>query len=316
MPYLWIGFTVLVFGSLLADLYLLHGRNSKPDAKKAGIETLFWVVLGLSFGALLQFLYAKGWADNPLGMSPSRVFTTYLTAYLVELSLSVDNLFVIALIFTSFRIPIHQQPKALFWGILGAIVFRGFMIAAGIALVERFHWMFYLFGLFLLFTALKMLRTKEDEGEDEPIESPKKRFAYVYRYFRITDTPDGDKFFTSLAGKRMATPLFAAVAVIELTDLLFALDSIPAILGITTDPMIVWSSNVFAILGLRSMYFFLAHMLRKFRYLKQSVVAILLFISAKMLSSDFIELPDSFSLIFIGLSLGTGIAVSLLRKDS
>jgi len=316
MPYLWIGFTLLVFGSLIADLFLLHGRNAQPSTRKAAYETLFWAVLGLSFGVLLWYAYGQGWADNPLNLSPNEVFTTYLTAYLVELSLSVDNLFVIALIFASFRIPLQQQPKALFWGILGAIVFRGLMIAAGIALVERFHWMFYFFGALLLFTALRMLRDKDESEELDHPESPKKRFAYIYRYFRISDTPDGDRFFTRLAGKRMATPLFASVAVIELTDLLFALDSIPAILGITTDPLIVWSSNVFAILGLRSMYFFLAHMLKRFRYLKQSVVAILLFIAAKMLSASFFPLPDGFSLLFIGLALAGGIAVSLLKKEA
>jgi tellurite resistance protein TerC len=219
----------------------------------------------------------------------------------------VDNLFVIAMIFTSHKIPIKYQHRVLFWGILGAIIFRGIFIAFGVILFDKISWMTYIFGAFLLYTAFKVLAHSDEaeEGENSKLN------LFLEKHLNISKNLDGEKFFTIENGKRMATPLLATLILIEFTDLLFALDSIPAILAVTTDPFIVFSSNIFAVLGLRAFYFFLANMLEKFKYLKYSVFAILLFVSVKLLTHNFIDFPEWFSLIFIGLSLLIGVIVSL-----
>jgi tellurite resistance protein TerC len=232
----------------------------------------------------------------------------YITGYLIELSLSVDNIFVIAIIFSAFRIPQKYQHRVLFWGILGAIIFRGLMIYFGVLLIHKFSWTTYVFGIFLIFTAAKMLFTKEDEKFE-----PKKSFVYriLRKIIPVTSHIDGEHFFVKRRHITAATPLFVALIVIEVMDVIFALDSVPAILAITSDPFLVFSSNIFAILGLRSMYFFLANMLEKFAHLEYSLIAILSFVGFKMLSHDFVEIPEWFSLAFIALSLLIGIIVSL-----
>ena len=232
---------------------------------------------------------------------------------MIELSLSVDNIFVIAIIFSAFRIPQKYQHRVLFWGILGAIVFRGLMIFFGVMLIHKFTWTTYVFGAFLIYTAIKMLMN----GEDEKFE-PKKSFVYksLKKIMPISNHMDKEHFFVKRRHITAATPLFVALVVIEVMDVIFAIDSVPAILAITSDPFLVFSSNIFAILGLRSMYFFLANMLAKFSYLEYSLIAILSFVGLKMLLHDFIEIPEWGSLAFIAVSLLAGIIVSLkINKD-
>jgi tellurite resistance protein TerC len=235
----------------------------------------------------------------------------FITGYLIELSLSVDNIFIIAVIFASFKIPQKYQHRVLFWGIIGAIIFRGLMISFGVVLINKVSWMTYIFGGFLLFTAAKMLFSSDDNEEFEP----KKSIVYriINRIIPVTSHTEKEHFFTKINGVNHATPLFVALLVIEVMDMLFALDSVPAILAITADPFIVFSSNIFAILGLRSMYFFLANMLERFSYLEYSLIAILTFVGIKMLAHDYIHLPEWASLAFIAVALGIGIGVSLQK---
>jgi tellurite resistance protein TerC len=236
----------------------------------------------------------------------------FITGYLIELSLSVDNIFVIAVIFTSFRIPQKYQHRVLFWGILGAIIFRAAMILFGVMLIHKFSWMIYLFGIFLIYTALKMLFSKEEEEFE-----PKKSFIYklLRKFIPVTTHMEKEHFFVKRRHITAATPLFVALIVIEVMDVLFALDSVPAILAITSDPFLVFSSNIFAILGLRSMYFFLANMLAKFAHLQYSLIAILSFVGIKMLCHDFLVLPEWVSLAFIATALLVGIGLSLLLPE-
>ncbi|HBK82424.1 MAG TPA: hypothetical protein DDZ41_02320, partial [Flavobacterium sp.] len=228
------------------------------------------------------------------------------------LSLSVDNIFVIAVIFTSFKIPQKYQHRVLFWGILGAILFRGLMIYFGVLLISKLSWMIYVFGVFLIFTAAKMLFKGEEEAYN-----PKKSFVFrnLRKIIPVTMHMEGEHFFVRKRSILFATPLFVALIVIELMDVLFALDSVPAILAITTDGFLVFSSNIFAILGLRSMYFYLANMLEKFSYLEYSLIAILTFVGIKMLIHNYIKFPEWVSLGFIALSLLVGIIYSLYMDN-
>jgi tellurite resistance protein TerC len=235
----------------------------------------------------------------------------FITGYLIELSLSIDNIFIIAVIFASFKIPQKYQHRVLFWGIIGAIAFRGLMIFFGVILINKFSWMTYIFGAFLLFTAVKMLL----KGEEEEF-NPKKSFVYrnLRKILPITTHIEGEHFFVKRKHITAATPLFVALIVIEVMDMLFALDSVPAILAITSDPFLVFSSNIFAILGLRSMYFFLANMLEKFSYLEYSLIAILTFVGIKMLLVHYYKFPEWVSLGFIALSLFVGIIISINKN--
>lgn len=308
----WALFIVLVLILLGIDLFVLHKRGEIPTNKKAAKETTMWVSIALLFSLVIFWLYQNNLVANPTGLTPKGALTKYITGYLIELSLSVDNLFVIAMIFKSFNIPLKYQHKTLYWGIIGAIVFRAAMIFLGVLLLNKISWMTYVFGTFLIFTAVRMFMEHQKEDTEEEKEGRFRRT--LKKYFRMTNTLDGEKFFTMQNARRVATPLFGALIMIELTDLLFALDSIPAILAITRDPFLVFSSNIFAILGLRAMYFFLANMLERFRFLEYSVVAILLFIGIKLILIHHYEIPEWFSLGFIILSLGIGIAVSLAKE--
>lgn len=305
----WIIFITFIVFLLAIDLLVLHKKGEVVNNRKAAIESTFWVGIACAFSFVVYWLYSMGHVENPEGMLPREASIKYITGYLIELSLSVDNLFVIAMIFATYKIPLAYQHRALFWGIIGAIVFRGIAISAGVVLIQKVSWMTYIFGGFLLFTAFKMLE-KEDETEEESALTKR-----VNKWFNISKNMDGENFFTMENGKRMATPLFAALMVIELSDILFALDSIPAILAVTTDPFLVFSSNIFAILGLRSMYFFLANMLEKFHYLKYSVFAILMFVAIKLLVIHYVHFPEWLSLLFIGLSLAMGVIVSIHKMQ-
>lgn len=309
----WISFLSAILLFLALDLGVFNKTPHLISTKEASKWTAIWVTLSFLFSGIIYWLYSNDYISNPDRLKPMAASIKYITGYLIELSLSVDNIFVIAIIFAAFRIPKKYQHRVLFWGILGAILFRGLMIYFGVLLIHKFSWTTYVFGIFLIFTAAKMLFTKEDEKFE-----PKKSFVYriLRKIIPVTSHIDGEHFFVKRRHITAATPLFVALIVIEVMDVIFALDSVPAILAITSDPFLVFSSNIFAILGLRSMYFFLANMLEKFAHLEYSLIAILSFVGFKMLSHDFVEIPEWFSLAFIALSLSIGIIVSLqLSKE-
>lgn len=308
---IWASLIVLIFVLMAFDLLVLNKKGEHITNKRAAVETIFWVSVAFLFSGAVYWLYDTQLMSHHSTESPVQAYYNYTTGYLIELSLSVDNLFVIAMIFASFKIHPDNQKKALFWGIIGAIILRALAIGLGVKLIENFEWMTYVFGGFLLFTAIKMLLPEKEETEE-------KKPSWLNKIFKISKKSEGDKFWIVENGVRMATPLFAALVMIELTDLLFALDSIPAIISITEDPFIVFSSNIFAILGLRSMYFFLANMLKKFRFIKYSVFAILVFVAFKLLLIDVpsFHFMEWASLPFIALSLIVGILVSLVKSES
>ena len=305
----WISFIIGVFIFLALDLGVFNKIPHVISTKEASKWTAIWVTLSFAFSGVIYWLYSTSYVDNPTDIKPATAMIKYITGYLIELSLSVDNIFVIAIIFASFKIPKKYQHRVLFWGILGAIIFRGLMIFFGVLLINKFSWTTYLFGAFLIFTAVKMIFTKEEEDDFKP----KNSFVYklLGKIIPISHQTDKEHFFIKIEGKTFATTLFVALVVIEVMDVVFAVDSVPAILAITSDPFLVFSSNIFAILGLRSMYFFLANMLEKFSYLEYSLIAILSFVGLKMILKDFLEIPEWTSLTFIALSLLTGIVVSL-----
>jgi len=304
----WISFLAAVLLFLALDLGVFNKTPHIITTKEASKWTAIWVALSFLFSGIIYWLYSNNYVANPDELKPAAASIKYITGYLIELSLSVDNIFVIAIIFSSFRIPQKYQHRVLFWGIMGAIIFRGLMIFFGVLLINKFTWTAYVFGIFLIFTAMKMLF----KGEDEKFE-PKKSFVYktLRKIMPISTHIDSEHFFVKRRHITAATPLFVALVVIEVMDVVFALDSVPAILAITSDPFLVFSSNIFAILGLRSMYFFLANMLARFSYLEYSLIAILSFVGLKMLLHDFIEVPEWGSLVFIAFSLLVGIIVSL-----
>ncbi|SDE30505.1 tellurite resistance protein TerC [Pricia antarctica] len=309
--FVWIGFIAVVIVFLALDLGVFNKNDHVIKSKEAGIWTALWVTVALAFSGVIYWLFSEGLIENPTGITPNTAVLKYVTGYLIELSLSIDNVFVIAVIFSSFQIPPLYQHRVLFWGILGAIIFRGLMILFGVALINKFEWIIYVFGVFLLITAFRML--KSDDHESDPKNSW--LFKQLKKIIPITTERHGHDFFIKRMGVIAATPLFVALIVIELTDVLFALDSIPAILAITADPFIVFSSNILAILGLRSMYFLISRMLQKFRYINYSLVVILAFVGLKMLFSHQIELPEWVSLTVIAVSLTAGIVSSMLISD-
>ena len=312
----WFLFIISIFFFLALDLGIFNKNPHIISSKEAGIWTAIWVTISFIFSGVIYWIYANNYIENPSNLTPSLASIKFITGYLIELSLSVDNIFVIAVIFSSFKIPQKYQHRVLFWGILGAIIFRGLMIYFGVLLISKFSWMTYVFGAFLIFTAAKMLFKNEEEEEE--VFNPKKSFVYksLRKIIPITLHMEGEHFFVKKRKILFATPLFVALIVIELMDVLFAMDSVPAILAITSDGFLVFSSNIFAILGLRSMYFFLANMLEKFSYLEYSLIAILTFVGIKMLAHDYIELPEWASLGFIALSLLVGIFYSLLKDKN
>ena len=305
----WIILISYVLVLLLIDFFILHKKNRDTSVKRAIFETIFFITNALIFSGFIYWFYNISLVDNVNNLEPAQAVVKYLTGYIIELSLRVDNLFVIAIIFTSFKIPRQYQHNLLFLGILGAIVFRAILISVGLILINRVHGMNIVFGLFLLFTALKMLKK---EAEHKEVKEPKG----IIKLFRFSNELHDGKYITKVNGKTVFTALFGALITIELTDLLFALDSIPAIFAVTTDPFIVFSSNIFAVMGLRSLYFFLSNMLEKFVYLKYSVFAILLFVSLKLMTASLIEIPEWFSLLFIGISLAIGIYISTINIKS
>ncbi|MET6990674.1 TerC family protein [Sediminicola arcticus] len=309
--FVWIAFIALILVFLALDLGVFHKDEHVIKTKEAAIWTAIWVTVALAFSGVIYWLFDANYIANPTNLTPNKAVIKYITGYLIELSLSVDNVFVIAVIFSSFSIPPLYQHRVLFWGILGAIVFRAFMIVFGVALITRFDWIIYVFGVFLLYTAFKMLKSDNEDFD------PRNSFIFkqIKKIFPISTKMNGHDFFIKKMGVRAATPLFVALVVIELTDILFALDSIPAILAITTNPFIVFSSNILAILGLRSMYFLISRMLQKFRYINFSLVVILAFVGIKMLLSHHVEFPEWLSLSVIAIALIGGVAASMMLSE-
>ena len=308
MPIIWIGFFLFVGLLLFLDLFVLNKEDHVPSTREALKWTALWTVIALSFSGVVYIVYQNGWIESTL--TPQKATINYLTGYLVELSLSMDNVFVIAVIFRYFKVPPQYQHRVLFWGILGAVVFRLIMILAGVFLLQQFDWMFYVFGLLLLYSAYKVMGDLEDTP---PSENAIIRF--VKKIMPVTSNYHGHDFFFKRRGVRAATPLFIALIMVETTDVIFAVDSIPAILGITTDSFLVFSSNILAILGLRSLYFVLSSMINKFEYLKYSLSLILLFVGVKMMLHQVWHPADWVSLAVIFGLLAVGVIYSLLQPD-
>jgi len=307
----WVCFIGLVLALLALDLGVLNRGSHVISARAALWWTAFWIGLSGLFAIFIYFAYENYWLGigHTVGhdLGGQRAAFEYAAGYLVEKSLSLDNIFVIALIFTYFRVPREYQHRTLFWGIIGALVMRGAMIAAGSELINRFSWTNYLFGGLLIFTAVRMMVTEADKIDPE-----KSLLVRLARHiYRVSDRLDGKKFFTRIHGKRAMTLLFVVLLAIEGADVLFAVDSIPAIFAITKDPFLVFTSNIFAILGLRSLFFALAAAMHKFRYIKQSLVFLLATIGVKMLLAHHFEIPTWVSLLVIVVILSVGVLASL-----
>lgn len=289
--WLWIGFNVFVLLMLALDLGVFHRKEHKVTFKEAISWSVVWVTLALIF---------NGWIYYDQGKDKALEF---LTGYLIEKSLSVDNIFVFVLLFSFFKVPEQYRHRVLFWGVLGALLMRAGFIAAGAVLIEKFHWIIYVFGAFLVLTGYKMFKKKTEDmhPEDNPL------VRWFVKKGKVTSDYHGKNFFVRINGQKLATPLFLCLLSVEFTDLIFAVDSIPAIFAITKDPFIVYTSNVFAILGLRSLYFALEGIITRFPYLRFGLALILIFIGLKMLAVDIYKIPVVASLAVIAVILLTSI---------
>ncbi len=308
--WLWVGFNIFVLGMLALDLGVFHRDSHTVSVKEALTWSAVWIALSMVFSAIIfgfwnQMMPDSQYTNNEAGLA-------FLTGYLIEKALSVDNIFVFVLIFTFFAVPDKYQHRVLFWGIIGALLMRGIMIGVGAALIKEFHWIIYIFGAFLVFTGIRMAFHKNEElhPEDNPL------IKLFRRFMPVTENYEGDKFFVRRAGVLMATPLFLVLLMIETTDLIFAVDSIPAIFAVTQDPFLVYTSNVFAILGLRSLYFVLAGVIHKFHYLKLGLSVVLTFVGVKMLLIDTaFKIPTLLSLGVVALILIVAVVASLIRAQ-
>jgi tellurite resistance protein TerC len=313
--WLWVGFNVFVLGLLALDLGVFHRKAHAVSVREATIWSVIWISLSMLFNLGIYFFWHDLAPASPYSNGDAAL--AFFTGYLIEKSLSVDNIFVFVLIFSYFSVPAKYQHRVLFWGILGALVMRAALILVGAALIKEFHWIIWIFGAFLIFTGVRMAFHKNEElhPEDNPLVKGLKRFMPVTQDYR------GARFFVREAGKLVATPLLLVLLIVESTDLVFAVDSIPAIFAVTADPFIVYTSNVFAILGLRSLYFLLAGVMHKFYYLKLGLSAVLTFVGVKMLMPDLSELvtgvaykiPTLLSLGVVASILAVAVAASLLR---
>ncbi|MBM4244768.1 MAG: TerC family protein [Deltaproteobacteria bacterium] len=355
MIWMWIGFVAFVLAMLALDLGVFHRTAHVVKVKEALGWSAMWITLGLSFSVFIYFGYENRWlglgtafdqmavsATNPEGLNDGTQATIkYLTGYLIEKSLSVDNIFVIAMLFGFFAVPAIYQHRVLFWGIMGALVMRGAMIGVGAALLREFAWIIYIFGGFLILTAVKMLLLKDDEtdpGNNAIVKLTRKLFRVTERYhgqhFFVragsdesragatsgTDRVQDGVVAAATPGTLLATPLFLALVMVEFTDVIFAVDSIPAIFAVTTDPFLVFTSNVFAILGLRSLYFALAGMIDSFRYLKPALAVVLMVVGVKMLAHTWLKalLGEHFNLYVLAAVLGIlalGVVASIWHRE-
>jgi len=295
----WIIFNAFVLIMLSLDLGVFHRKSHEVSVKEALIWTFIWIFLALVFNVIIYF-----WKGQQQALE-------YFTGYLVEKALSVDNIFVFIMIFTYFQTPAKYQHKVLFWGIIGALIMRAIFIFAGVALLEKFHFTIYIFGALLVFTGIKMFN--HNNSKIDPDKNPVLKF--FKKFMPVTPTLHEDKFFTRIDGRRFATPLFLVLILIETTDLIFAVDSIPAILAITQDHFIVYTSNVFAILGLRSLYFALAGVIHRFWLLSYGLAIVLIFVGIKMTLIDFYKIPIEWSLLVIAAIITASIFLSLKFKN-
>ena len=309
---MWLGFIVFVLAMLALDLFILGGNKAhRVSVKEAGSWVTAWVTLAIGFGVLLWW-YLDGTAGREMA---NRKALEFFTGYLIEQSLSVDNMFVFVMIFTYFAVPPELQRRVLLFGVIGAIIMRAGMILAGVWLVSEFAWILYVFGLFLLVTGIKMLifADQKPDLEKNPL------LRWLRGHMRITPGFHGEAFFVRINGLRYATPMFLVLMMIEFSDLVFAVDSIPAIFAVTTDPFIVFTSNIFAIMGLRAMYFLLADMAERFHLLKYGLALVLVFIGGKMLAMPWFHMPVQWSLLIVGFIILISIVLSLklpTRKPS
>ncbi|HEY9222180.1 MAG TPA: TerC family protein [Lutibacter sp.] len=294
--YVWIGFLAFVLLMLALDLGVFHRKSHEVKIKEALIWSFVWISMAMVFNYGIYVFMGEIKAME------------FLTGYVIEKSLSIDNLFVFIMIFSYFNVDKKYQHKVLFWGILGALIMRSIFIFAGVALINKFHWIIYIFGAFLIFTGVKMLFQKDEKMD--PNKNPLVRL--FKRFFPVSETMHGDRFFVKINAKTVATPLFIVLLLVEFTDLIFAVDSIPAIIAISSDPFIIFTSNVFAILGLRALYFALAGITQYFHYIKYGLSAILVFVGLKMLMVDFYKIPVMISLFTILGILVISVVASLL----
>lgn len=307
--WLWIGFNLFVLFMLALDLGVFHRKAHVVSIREATIWSIVWIALAMVFNLGLYLFWDQ--ISPASDYSNSEAALAFFTGYLIEKSLSVDNIFVFVLIFTFFAVPAAYQHRVLFWGIIGALLMRGTLIALGAVLLKEFHWIIYIFGAFLIFTGIRMAlhRNEQMHPEQNPL------VKLLRMVMPITENYTGDKFFIRRAGKLMATPLFLVLLLVESTDLVFAVDSIPAIFAVTNDPFIVYTSNVFAILGLRSLYFLLAGVVDRFYYLKLGLSAVLVFVGIKMVIVDLYKIPVGISLGLIASILAISVVASLWRAQ-
>jgi tellurite resistance protein TerC len=311
----WIGLAAFLLLALALDLGVFHREARAQTVGEAALWSLMWVSTALAFNLFVYFAYENRWLGigyvNGVAIGGGQAALEFLTAWVVEESLSLDNIFVIATVMSYFRIPAESQHRLLYWGVLGALVMRFVFILSGLALVQRFSWATYVFGAILIVTALKMLFHK-DEGVHPERNSLVRLFQ---RFMPVEPKLHGTSFFVRMGATWYATPMFVALLVVESSDLLFAIDSLPAVIAVTADPFIAFSSNAFAILGLRSLYFVIAPMIERFHYMKQSLMVLLGFIGAKMLLTHHVKIPISVSLLIIAGILGAGVIASIVSRD-
>jgi len=298
-PGLWIGFTIFVLVLLALDLGVFHRKAHEVTTREALTWSVVWIGLALLFNGGVAV-----WFGSERGLE-------FLTGFLIEKALAIDNLFVFAVIFSTFAVPLALQHRVLFWGILGALIMRAIFIGVGAALLQQFHWVMYLFGGFLVLTGIKLFLQRE--AEIDPSRNP--LFRLLARFIPSVSEYHGSRFFIVEKGRRYATPLLLVLLAVEVTDVVFAVDSIPAIFAVTSDPFIVYTSNVFAILGLRSLYFLLAGVLGRFEYLKIGLACVLIFVGAKMLMVGVYKIPIGVSLAVVVALIGGSIVASLLRPQ-
>jgi len=296
----WVVLLAIITAMLLVDLLVVHREAHEVKTNEAAIESAIWIGCGLAFSFVIWWWFGAAATGE------------YVSGYLIEKSLSIDNVFVWALIMGYFRVPQKYQHRVLFWGIFGALVMRAVFIFAGIAVIERFSWVLYIFGAFLIYTAGKLIFTDNDHVD--PAES--KFLKLVNRVIPTTDELDGQKLFTKQNGKRLATPLFSVLILVEVTDVVFAVDSVPAVLAVSREQFIVFASNAFAILGLRALYFLLADMHNRFTFLQQGLAIILAFVGVKMIIAEWYHIPTWLSLVFIAIVLTASIGFSLKYERS
>jgi tellurite resistance protein TerC len=319
MIWFWIGFFALVAALLVLDLGVLHRRNEEQSFSSAVKWTVFWVLIGLAFSGVVFLIYSNHWMGARLCDDRGNVLTggdavmTYVSAYLLEEALSVDNIFVMSLLFRSFRVPPKYQHRVLFWGIIGAIVFRVSLLGGGAYLAKRFTWIFYIFGGYLVYAGGKLFWGGDDDEDDNVLERSL-AVKILRRFVRIVDGDHGGKFMITERGRKALTTLAVCLIVIELSDIVFALDSIPAVLAVSQETFIIVTSNIFAILGLRSIYFVLAGAMAKFEYLKIALAVLLMLIGAKMIAHDLIHIDDAISLIAIAGIISAGVIGSIIAS--